>query len=144
MTRFLATHRVLHVERRFVELGAESFWALCVDYLCDPNGTNTPSVDRASRNRIDYKSVLNPTQFRLFAALRELRKELAAEDGIPVYAIFTNEQLAQFVQRNVRNRSELKKIDGLGDARVEKYADRLLSCLSEQTEKADAKDGEFI
>ncbi len=30
---FLSRHRVVNVERRFVENGAESFSAICVDYL---------------------------------------------------------------------------------------------------------------
>ena len=30
---FLNTHKVLTVERRWVEDGANSFWSFCVDYL---------------------------------------------------------------------------------------------------------------
>lgn len=29
---FLQSHRVLSIDRRWVDLGALSFWALCVDY----------------------------------------------------------------------------------------------------------------
>ena len=30
---FLRSHRVLAVDRRWVEQGSESFWSFCVDYL---------------------------------------------------------------------------------------------------------------
>jgi hypothetical protein len=30
---FLATHRVLSVDRRFVEEGERSFWSFCVDFI---------------------------------------------------------------------------------------------------------------
>jgi len=34
--------------------------------------------------------------------LREIRKELAQQDGVPKNAVFTNEQLAATVQRKVK------------------------------------------
>ncbi len=33
LSRFLQSHRVVSVERRFVEQGSESFWAVLVDHL---------------------------------------------------------------------------------------------------------------
>lgn len=33
LNRFLRSHRVLAVDRRWVDLGTESFWSICVDYL---------------------------------------------------------------------------------------------------------------
>ena len=33
MNRFLRSHRVLNVDRRWVDQGSESFWSFCVDYL---------------------------------------------------------------------------------------------------------------
>ena len=33
LNRFLRGHRILSVERRWVDLGTESFWSFCVDYL---------------------------------------------------------------------------------------------------------------
>ena len=48
-----------------------------------------------NEGRIDYKEVLSAPEFERFARLRLLRKELAEKEGVPAYAIFTNEQLAQ-------------------------------------------------
>ena len=50
------------------------------------------------KNKVDYKEILTPEQFAVFARLRELRKEIASREAVPVYTIFTNEQLSQMVQ----------------------------------------------
>ena len=38
--------------------------------------------------------VLTPEEFAFFSKLRELRKELAAKDGVPPFVVFTDEQLS--------------------------------------------------
>jgi len=73
------------------------------------------------KSRIDYKEVLNEQDFALFSKLRELRKQIAEKEGIPVYAVFTNEQLAEIVRRKVKTKTEMRKIEGIGEAKVEKY-----------------------
>ena len=69
---FLARHRVVTVERRFVEDGADSFWAVCVDYLSGEAGSGTVhgALGRSER-KVDYKEALSPEQFVVFAKLRE-------------------------------------------------------------------------
>ena len=43
-----------------------------------------------SGSRVDYKTVLSPDEFVIFSRLRELRKELAELQSVPIYALFTN------------------------------------------------------
>ena len=137
LNQFLSTQRVLAVDRRWVDLGENSFWAICVDCL-DQSVLRPDSKSSSNqRPRIDYKEVLSPDEFARFASLRDLPKELAGEDGVPVYTVFTNEQLAQIVQQAVSSKSELQKIDGVGEARIEKYGERLLNHL-----RAGRKEGE--
>lgn len=66
----------------------------------------------------------------MFARLRDVRKDIAQVEAVPVYTIFTNEQLAQMVQTRATTKAALEKIAGVGDARIEKYADRFLGILS--------------
>ncbi len=138
---FLRSHRVLAVDRRWVDLGENSFWALCVDYL-DSLGVPGPiGKDGAARNRVDYREKLDPVAFAVFAKLRELRKKIAQSEGVPIYMVFTNEQLAQMVQARATTKSDLEKIAGVGDARIEKYAPRFLDLLNGQWErKAEETD----
>ena len=53
------------------------------------------------RGKVDFKDVLSDPEFAVFARLRALRKEKADAEGVPAYALFTNDQLAEMVQRRV-------------------------------------------
>ena len=85
LNRFLRCHRVLSVDRRWVDEGSESFWSFCVDYL------ETGQDGRANRGRgkragrVDYREVLSPEQFALFVKLRALRQGIAKDEAVPVY-----------------------------------------------------------
>jgi superfamily II DNA helicase RecQ len=133
LNRFLRGHRVLSVDRRWVDLGTDSYWSFCVDYL-EPAAASGPSARAAgeSRGRVDYREVLTPEQFAAFVKLRTLRQVISKEDGVPVYVIFTNEQLAAMVQKGPASKADLGRIDGIGEARIQKYGDRFLECLKER------------
>lgn len=137
LNRFLTNHRVLTVERQFVNDGSQSFWAICVDYL--PHGTSSHQVTASNKPpRKDYREALTADQFALFVKLRELRAEIARSEAIPVYTIFTNEQLATMVTTPVTTKAELEGIDGIGTARIEKYGDRFLDMLNTTTKVNDS------
>ena len=98
LNQFLNANRVLSIDRRWVDLGENSFWAICIDYI---ENTSTGNSKKKSE-RIDYREVLPPEEFVVFSNLRDLRKTLAAETGVPVYTVFTNEQLAKMVTARVK------------------------------------------
>jgi superfamily II DNA helicase RecQ len=123
---FLRSHRILAVDRHFVQDGANSVWAICICYLGD---STRPQAVSTKRPKVDYREVLSQTDFALFARLRALRKQLAEGEGVPAYALFTNEQLAEMVQRRVNSTAGLKEIDGVGDGRIEKYGAAFLTVL---------------
>jgi superfamily II DNA helicase RecQ len=129
LNKFLIENKIAALERKFVEDGAGSLWALCVSYI--ENAALKPSTTQKKPN-VDYREVLSEEDFAVFARLRSLRKELAERDGVPPYAVFTNEQLAGLVQRRVRTKAAMGEIAGIGDARIEKYAARFLAVLSSE------------
>ena len=47
---------------------------------------------------------------------------IAKDEAVPVYMVFTNEQLAQMVRRRP-SKADLDKIAGVGEARIQKYGD---------------------
>ena len=49
---------------------------------------------------------------------------------MPVYTIFTNEQLAQMVKTRASSKGDLEKIAGVGDARIEKFGARIVEVLT--------------
>jgi superfamily II DNA helicase RecQ len=138
---FLGRHRVVAIDRRWVEQGGSSFWAICVDHF-SPGAGDGRRPGGFSRNRIDYKQVLSPAEFIAFSRLRDLRKQIAQAEAVPVYAVFTNEQLAQAVQQRCRSAGDLERIDGIGKARIEKHAPQILAILGEIPEAHDAAAGQ--
>jgi len=64
--------------------------------------------------------------------------------GMRSLALFTNEQLAQMVQRRCRTKSELLGIEGVGEAKIDKYAERLLLILTTIEEQADASSSKSV
>lgn len=119
LNAFLRSKRVLGVERVFAQTG----WAFCVEWLEGGREGMRPPP------KVDYREVLTPEQFAVFSRLRTRRKELADRDGVQVYTVATNEQLAEMVKLGVTKPVELSKIDGIGDARIAKYGAEFVSVL---------------
>ena len=122
-----------------MEAGEPSFWALCIDYLEAGSKVLSTTSSNSKPSRVDYKEILSPDEFSRFSALRTLRKQLAAENGVPVYSAMTNEQIARIVQDNITKQSDLRKVPGLGEAKVEKYGDPIISVM-----KATERDSDEV
>jgi len=136
LNRFLRANRVLRVDRRWVDLGSESYWGFCVDYLEGATPGARPAAE--SRGKVDYREILGPEEFAALVKLRNLRQTISKDAAVPVYVVFTNEQLAAMVQRKVATKADLSKIDGVGEARIQKYGERFLDCLRENQNGAQA------
>jgi superfamily II DNA helicase RecQ len=130
LNTFVASHRVVSIERRFVDAGLDSFWAVSVEVTegLAALGKLHGAPGRAER-KVDYKEVLTPSDFERFLKLRELRKVIAEREAVPVYNIFTNQQLADMIQGKVTTIEGLEAIDGIGAARVGKFGAVFLELL---------------
>jgi superfamily II DNA helicase RecQ len=145
LNEFLVRNTILSVERELIDQGSSSFWSFCIEYLDSrPNASRQIEGSRRRRKTIDYRDVLTDEQFEVFSKLRDRRKEIAQREGVPLYAIFNNEQLAQMVQKKARSKADLEAILGAGDARIEKYGEQFLEILRENQEESDEKSGESV
>jgi superfamily II DNA helicase RecQ len=126
LNHFLRSQRVLTVHREFVSQGENSFWTMAVEYLSDGGGDTRKPL---GKKRVDYREVLPPDDFGIFVKLRDWRKQAAEKEAVPVYTIFTNEQLAEMAKRKVKSKAEMKEIPGVGEARVGKYGDAVLGIV---------------
>jgi superfamily II DNA helicase RecQ len=142
LNAFLAAHRVLRVRQHFVEQGDGSYWAVCVEYLGEPPRDRLPDAPSRRRESVDYRTVLPGRAYDCFERLRTARNEWADQESIRPYLIFTNQQLAQMVQRQVRTKTDLEQIAGIGEARVARYGDRVLRIVHEMSEAHHAANGE--
>jgi len=134
LNKFLRGRRVLSVDRRWVDQGSDSFWSFSVEYLENGQGGAPLQRGTGERVRVDYREVLKPDEFALFVKLRLLRQEIAKDEAVPVYMVFTNEQLAQIVRLGAHSKADLDKIAGVGDARIQKYGERFLACARQHRE----------
>ena len=126
LNRFLRSHRAVSVQKELVVNGDTPCWCICVEYLLN---SQLPEGKGGGRSRVDYKEILSADDFAVFVRLRETRKELAGREAIPVYAVSTNEQLAEMAKSRATTLADLKKIDGFGDAKAEKYGETFLATI---------------
>jgi len=84
LNQFLATHRVIAVDRQLVSDGPRSAWAICITYVEPGAGAGLDAGGK--KGRVDYREVLPEAEFQVFAKLRDLRKRLAEREGVPPYA----------------------------------------------------------
>jgi superfamily II DNA helicase RecQ len=137
LNRFLRSHRAVSVQKELVQGGQTAYWCFCIEYLLGIS----PEGKGGGRQRVDYKEILSAEDFAIFVRLREIRKGLAGKEAIPVYAVCTNEQLAEMAKTRVATMADLKKIEGFGDAKAEKYGEAFLLAIQEGVERRDEASG---
>ncbi len=142
LNRFLRSVRVINIQREFIPLEENSYWTLSVEYLMDADRKDPKEGPAKGRRRIDYRKVLSPEDFAIYAKLREWRNGRANDQGIPIYAIFTNEQLAKIAEKRVATLAEIRELDGVGDSRVKNYGTTVLEILAETTKRMEQKKKE--
>ncbi|MCS0504401.1 DNA helicase RecQ [Ancylobacter mangrovi] len=74
---------------------------------------------------------LPPAEAALLGKLKALRRELAAERGVPAYVIFADRTLEDMAVGHPRTRSELGGIRGVGAAKLEAFGAAFLRILKE-------------
>jgi superfamily II DNA helicase RecQ len=103
-------------------------------------GTKYPETNTLPKQQplvADYREVLNSAEYALFDKLRNLRKELAEKSGIPVYAVFTNDQLAAMVKKPPKTAKDLLAIAGIGEARVKQYGGAFVNLFSNEEQRTE-------
>ncbi|MDZ4830992.1 MAG: HRDC domain-containing protein [Phycisphaerae bacterium] len=120
LNRFVASHRVVDIVWHWFDRGETPHWAARVSIASGPgplpsgDKRNGSAATTKDSQRVDYREVLSAEDFKRFSYLRAWRKSVAEADGVQLFVVFTNEQLAQITQRNVRTLRELGEIEGVG------------------------------
>ena len=144
LNKFLRSHRVLTMEKCLVQgTGIPAYWSVVVEYLA---GGSHQEVAQVS-GKTDFRDILNDQDFALFCKLKEVRKSMAEEAGVPVYSIFTNRHLADMAQGRFRDAAEISSIHGVGKKRAEKHAGPFVSAIKAFENNGDGQpdspDGEL-
>ncbi len=89
-----------------------------------------PRRERAGRRGgRSAASGINPVGDPLFDALRELRRSLAAEAGVPPYVIFHDATLREMALARPANLAQLGEIGGVGARKLAAYGDAFLNVI---------------
>ncbi|MEO6198473.1 MAG: DNA helicase RecQ [Sphingomicrobium sp.] len=81
------------------------------------------------RQRRSRKSSHHGPVDPLFKKLRETRRALAAQSGVPPYVIFHDSTLREIAAARPASLTELSRISGVGTAKLERYGKAMLEAL---------------
>ncbi len=130
LNSFLNQNKIITITKNLVNIENNYYWNFLVEYIEKETKHNKDYKYINKKNeKIDYKEILSPQDFIIFSKLREIRKEIAEKEGIPVYTVFTNEQLAKIVTEKILSKSKLSEINGIGEQKINNYSEKILEFM---------------
>ena len=122
MNRFLRGNKILEVQNELISNENGACWCFCVRYF-----ERTASATVVAKKKVDYKQILDEATFQKFSKLREIRKKIAANEGVPAFAIFTDVELVGLAKLETISKKTMLSVKGIGDKKVERYAKYFLN-----------------
>lgn len=75
--------------------------------------------------------VLNSRGMELFDRLREKRLEIAREEAVPPYIVFSDKTLLDMCIKVPLNHYQMLSVTGVGENKFDRYGERFISCIFE-------------
>jgi ATP-dependent DNA helicase RecQ len=122
-----------HFDERIEPCGASCDACRKADVLAEAPETS-PRRARgrpASARRSSPAPVLSDGEVDLFDRLRALRREIAREEGVPAYVVFTDATLLEMAAGRPTTDDALREVPGVGPKRFARFGDRFLALLRE-------------
>ncbi len=133
------------VARAYLEVNLDRHGALVLRDECRPvlRGEETIAlrVDVGKTVRRDKKrgGSIAVTDSVLWELVREHRRQLALDQGVPPYVIFHDSTLAEMVNVRPRTRLEFADLSGVGASKLEKYSEGFLGVLADYADQVPAE-----
>lgn len=89
-----------------------------------------PRKEEKKRLR-EHSSFSEPSDRKLWEALRARRRQLADQQNVPPYVIFHDSTLVEMVDYKPQTREEMSPLTGVGERKLEKYADEFIGVIKE-------------
>lgn len=97
------------------------------------------NADRVwKKEDVSIKTVAKKHQ--LFEKLRVLRKEIASQEGIPPFVVFSDETLQDMCMKMPLTMEELLLVKGIGEVKRDKFGDAFLQAIVEYTKEPKQVD----
>ncbi|MDO4978361.1 MAG: HRDC domain-containing protein [Eubacteriales bacterium] len=96
------------------------------------------------KTKVLRKKILNVTEeltdkeYLLYENLRNLRYELAKEEHVPPYIIFSNKTLANICIRQPHSLEEILEVKGVGEKKREKYGEKFIDAILQFEQQSPA------
>ncbi len=129
--------RVNHEQFGALQLTPESWPVLrgqqTVSLRHDPTPHKERRRERGAKSRTSavVETIDTPVDEQLWQRLRQLRKALADEHGVPPYVIFHDRTLKELIRVRPNNLEAMGNISGIGEHKLKKYGMTFLAALSE-------------
>lgn len=132
VNQFLASSvEVLDYQVRFCRVDNTPAWAILIVYQESDGKTNMPAARPTSGRGHEAKPEpeLREEELPLYNALKQWRAERAKRENTPPYVYFLNQQLAALVRAKPKTMAELKRVAGIGSAKIEKYGREVMDVI---------------
>jgi len=126
LNTFLGNHRILGVHRETVTTPTGPLLIFVVQYL-PSTADRSPETNR--RDSVDYRQLLNESDFAVFNDLRAERARLALAANTVPYKLFSNAHFATMVRQRCSSLTEIRRIPGISDDKVKRWGDAIVTVL---------------
>ena len=123
------------VARGYLRVDMDRFGALCLEEQCRGLLRGEESIqlrrDAAkSKGKKQTRTTLpEDIDVTLWEALRDRRRELAEEQGVPPYVIFHDRTLQEMCDALPRSLAQCGRLTGVGDRKLDKYGDAFIQVV---------------
>jgi ATP-dependent DNA helicase RecQ len=120
-------------------LGEEAGAVLRGERLIELRRDPEPARARSRTARPDrrHDSLATPEETALFEELRSLRRELASEQAVPAYVIFSDRTLIEMAHDQPDSTAALADVHGVGAVKLERYGEAFLSVIKRHRDKPE-------
>lgn len=129
LSNFLSDKEIVRWESRFFENKKVYYWTVVVEYMPSFEAKGILPDKKGEKKDEKYKEILTANDWPLFNRLREWRAEKGKQEGVPLYIVFNNIQLAQIAVTRPVSLNALQQIGGVGNAKREKYGVEIIRII---------------
>ena len=123
------------IAQNFLQSDLDGHGSLKLTEKCRPllrgempiNLRKMPKPEKSAQSTGVKAASLRPCDEPLYNALRELRRKLADEQGVPAYVIFHDKTLQEMARLRPRKPEELRFISGVGEQKLNRYGQAFLN-----------------
>ncbi|MDY6890907.1 MAG: DNA helicase RecQ [Pseudomonadota bacterium] len=104
----------------------------------DPQASSAAGKRTGSQRASIVQQSLDPAGYRLWEALRGLRRQLAQEQDVPPYVIFHDATLMEMVLHRPHSLEQMRRLSGVGQRKLELYGKPFLALIAATGQPAGA------